>query len=52
VKKQQSMKKSLKVNREALLRLGQPELQKVVGASLSCGSCFPDICQENDSSAC
>lgn len=52
VKKQQTMKKRLKLNREALLRLSEPELQKVVGASLSCDSCFPDICQEKDSSGC
>lgn len=52
MKKQQSMKKILKLNKEALLRLGQPELQKVAGASTSCESCFPDICQEKDSSAC
>lgn len=52
MKKQLSMKKSLKLNKEALLRLSQPELQKVVGASMSCESCFPDICQEKDSSAC
>lgn len=51
MKKQQTMKKSLRLNKEALLLLIQPELQKVVGG-LSNDSCFPDICQEKDSSAC
>jgi len=51
LKKQQTMKKSLKLNKEALLLLSLPELQKVVGG-LSNDSCFPDICQAKDSSAC
>jgi hypothetical protein len=51
VKKQQHLKKKLKLNKEALLLLSQSELQQVVGG-LSNDSCFPDICQEKDSSAC
>ena len=51
VKKQQNMKRSLKLDKEAIVLLSQPGLQKVVGG-FSHGSCFPDICQEQDSSAC
>ena len=50
MKKQQTMKKSLRLEKDTLRRLSQPELQKVVGGSYD--SCFPDICQEKDSSAC
>ncbi|HEX2692136.1 MAG TPA: hypothetical protein VHN14_36250 [Kofleriaceae bacterium] len=45
------MKKILKLNKETLLLVSQAELQKVVGG-LSNDSCFPDICQEKDSSGC
>jgi hypothetical protein len=51
VKKQQHMKKSLRLNKEALVLLSPPALKKVVGG-LSNNSCFPDICQEWDSSGC
>lgn len=51
LKKLQNMKKRLKLTKEALLLLSQPDLQKVIGG-LSNDSCFPDICQEKDSSAC
>jgi len=51
LKKQQNTKKRLRLTKEALLLLNQPQLQNVVGG-LSNDSCFPDICQEKDSSAC
>lgn len=52
MKKQHNMKKTLKLNKEVLILLSQPALQKVVGGGLSNDSCFPDICQEKESSAC
>jgi hypothetical protein len=45
------MKKRLKLKKETILLLRQTELQNVVGG-LSNDSCFPDICQERDSSGC
>jgi len=52
LKKQPREKKSLKLRKETILLLNQPELQKVLGGWPSNNSCFPDICQENESSAC
>jgi len=51
LKKQQNMKKRLKLKKETLLLLRQAELQNVVGG-LSGDSCFPDICQQRESSDC
>jgi hypothetical protein len=51
LKKQRKEKKSLKLHKETLQSLSQPELEGVVGGIYS-GSCFPDICQEQDSSGC
>jgi len=51
LKKQRKEKKSLKLHKETLQSLSQPELEGVVGGLYS-GSCFPDICQEQDSSGC
>lgn len=52
MKKQQNLKRRLKLDKDTLVRLGQPALQEVVGGWPSGDSCFPDICQEKDSSAC
>jgi len=50
--KKQVSKKRLLVSRESVRQLSQPQLAHAVGGSTSCESCFPDICQEKDSSAC
>lgn len=52
VKKQHGMKKRLTLNKEALVRLSEPNLKQIVGGFPSNNSCFPDICQENESSSC
>jgi hypothetical protein len=52
MKKQQNLKRRLKLDKDTLVRLAQPELQQVAGGGPSGDSCFPDICQEKDSSAC
>lgn len=51
MKKQQREKKSLKLHKETVRLLSQPDLQNVV-AGLYSDSCFPDICIELDSSGC
>jgi len=51
VKKQPKDKKHLKLHKETVRRLEQPELQGVA-AGIYSDSCFPDICQEKDSSGC
>jgi len=51
LKKQQKEKKSLKLHRETVRLLGQPDLQNVA-AGLYSDSCFPDICYEQESSGC
>lgn len=50
MKKQPIAKKRLKLTAETLVQLSKPELQRVLGGSYD--SCFPDICQEKDSSGC
>lgn len=52
MKKQQHVKKNLKLNKETIFRLAPPALQNIVGGTGSIDSCFPDICQDNESSAC
>jgi hypothetical protein len=52
LKKQLHAKKKLKLRREALCKLSESVLQNVVGGTGSIDSCFPDICQDKDSSAC
>src|SRR5262249_25118722 len=49
VKRQQNRKKTLKLEKEALLRLSQPDLQKVVGASTADSIVF---CPPRESSDC
>jgi hypothetical protein len=49
VKKQQNKKKVLRLEKEALLHLSQPDLQKVAGASVTNSI---EFCQPQDSSAC
>jgi natural product precursor len=51
MKKQLVMKK-LKLSRESLIELREPQLRNLIGGSFSCDSCFPDICQPRDTSAC
>ena len=51
MKKQQREKKSLKLHKETVRQLNQPDLQQALGGLYS-GSCFPDICQERESSDC
>jgi hypothetical protein len=51
LKKQLNEKKNLKLHKETLRLLHQPDLEKVV-AGIYSDSCFPDICQEQDSSGC
>jgi hypothetical protein len=51
LKKQKREKKGLKLHKETVRLLSQPEL-KEVAAGLYSDSCFPDICQERESSAC
>jgi hypothetical protein len=50
--KKQVSKKRLQVSKESVRQLSQPQLQQLVGGSMSCDSCFPDICQEKESSGC
>ena len=51
MKKERKEKKSLKLHKETVRLLEQPDLQGVAGGLYS-GSCFPDICIELDSSGC
>ena len=51
MKKQLSEQKTLKLHKDTIRLLNQPDLQKVV-AGIYSDSCFPDICQEKDSSGC
>lgn len=51
LKKQQREKKSLKLHKETVRLLSQSDLQNVA-AGIYSNSCFPDICQEDASTAC
>jgi hypothetical protein len=51
MKKKQGEKKILKLHKETVRLLEQPDLKGVAGGIYS-DSCFPDICIELDSSGC
>lgn len=52
MKKQQREKKVLKLHKETVRLMDQPDLERVAGGIYSYPSCFPDICIELDSSGC
>lgn len=45
-------KKRLQVSKESVRQLGLAQVARAIGGSLSCDSCFPDICMQRESSDC